>query len=486
MPNLLVTTPHYLLRYDLSARQVFVIEAGRSEYYGISWFPGSANILLSHSGTDNGALKDHLDYANSEVGWISRGDENSWPFVSQPHQLLCLDDGMVAVTNTGRNCLTVVNPTGWSIRHHRFGGALWDRLGAAERTGNHFNSVTSSNGFLFVLAHNFDKGSYTLKLEQPGLRLVEVLQHQVSGAHNIWVREDGLMIACDTMRHSISSLLDGRTLWSSHDANGLTRGLAATNNHIYVGSSSYSARSTRSEGESGIWVLDAGRFTTVDYHALGHFGGVHDIRVLDEPDLCHLQGPIALSCYLAGSQAGLFFSQRKLVAVTAAAAIHEGWEVVVGHLTGDMTAVHFRGEDFGLALFRSIRSTSFHISGLLDISEPGAQHVALVGRYQGPGDTNMVAAILSCDLAGRAAVGLWRAKGSEWLCLDAYSVSKTSVFTEFSGEGSEFTIRCDGVQAIVFRDGDVPADGALGVRGLKGTVRGARYERTERVIDASV
>ncbi len=50
MSNLLVTTPDYVLRYDLAARQVFVIEAERPEYYGASWFPGAAEIYLSHSG----------------------------------------------------------------------------------------------------------------------------------------------------------------------------------------------------------------------------------------------------------------------------------------------------------------------------------------------------------------------------------------------------------------------------------------------------
>jgi hypothetical protein len=171
MPNLLIATPDYLLRYDTDLREVFVIEVGRPEYYGISWFPGDDTIFLSHSGLDNNLLQDAMDYANSEVGWISRASENSWPFVSQPHQILCLDDGSLAVTNTGRNCLTIANPADWSIRHHRYGGALWDRLGASDRSGNHFNSLAARNEFLYVVAHNFEKGSYILKLERPSLRL---------------------------------------------------------------------------------------------------------------------------------------------------------------------------------------------------------------------------------------------------------------------------------------------------------------------------
>jgi len=147
MPNLLVTTPDYVLRYDLDARQVFVIEMGRPEYYGISWFPGAAEIFLSHSGLENDTLQELLDYATSEVGWMSRGRENSWPFMSQPHQISCLENGLVAVANTGRNCLTIVNPADWSIRHFRWDGVPWDRLGSSDRSGSHFNSLMNREQF---------------------------------------------------------------------------------------------------------------------------------------------------------------------------------------------------------------------------------------------------------------------------------------------------------------------------------------------------
>jgi hypothetical protein len=271
MPNLLIATPDYLLRYDTDLREVFVIEVGRPEYYGISWFPGDDTIFLSHSGLDNNLLQDAMDYANSEVGWISRASENSWPFVSQPHQILCLDDGSLAVTNTGRNCLTIANPADWSIRHHRYGGALWDRLGASDRSGNHFNSLAARNEFLYVVAHNFEKGSYILKLERPSLRLVELLPSQTSGIHNLWLRDDGLLIACDTMRRRLISLGDEKILWRSPESAGLTRGLAATADRIYVGSSNHALRSDRRDGETGIWIVDAGRFTTLDYYDVGYF-----------------------------------------------------------------------------------------------------------------------------------------------------------------------------------------------------------------------
>jgi hypothetical protein len=145
MTHLLVTTPNYLLRYELDSQRVFVVEAGRPEYYGVSWFAGTDQVFLSHSGLDNDSLQSVTDYMTSEVGWISRGDDESWAFLSAPHQLLCLDDGTIVVTNTGRNCLTIVNPTDWSIRNHRFDNILWDRLDAQHQCGSHFNSVMAKH-----------------------------------------------------------------------------------------------------------------------------------------------------------------------------------------------------------------------------------------------------------------------------------------------------------------------------------------------------
>jgi hypothetical protein len=476
MPNLLITTPDYLLRYDSDAREVFVIEAGRPEYYGISWFPGATEIFLSHSGLENDTLQEPLSYATSEVGWISRGNDNSWPSISQPHQILCLDNGMVAVTNTGRNCLTIVNSADWSIRHHRWDGVLWDRLGSTDQSGSHFNSITISNGFLYLLAHNFDKPSYTLKFEQSNLRLVEILQHKVSGLHNLWMRDDGLFIACDTFAQGLVNLVDGQTLWRSHDPTGLSRGLAATESLIFVGSSINGSRASRRQGETGIWTVDAARFSTLDYHALGHFGGVHDIRLLDEPDLCHPHGPISLSRHLIGLTPERFISRRRLAAVEVWTSFRERWEVVFGSPEGSVDAIHFPIGQLCLMLQRNHRGSRFRISGMLNVSGQGEQHCALVGRYRGPNDTNMVAAILSRDTVGHASLGLWRESGAGWIFLGGSPMPRLFGLVELSGEGDRFAIRCDGTEILVVVDVEVPPDGGVGVRGIDSNVQTIQCE----------
>ncbi|MCA6109490.1 hypothetical protein [Bradyrhizobium cenepequi] len=105
----LVATASYLLLVDLVDRVTTPIEEHRREYYGISWFADGTDLVLSHSGLDNQTLVDMVTYAQSEVGWISAGALESGRFLSQPHQILCLTDGKVACTNTGRNAVTIID-----------------------------------------------------------------------------------------------------------------------------------------------------------------------------------------------------------------------------------------------------------------------------------------------------------------------------------------------------------------------------------------
>ncbi len=63
-----VSTPLYLLLVDIETHQVELIESDRPEYYGISWVPGSSELVLGHSGVDNATLRVLADYAMSRWG----------------------------------------------------------------------------------------------------------------------------------------------------------------------------------------------------------------------------------------------------------------------------------------------------------------------------------------------------------------------------------------------------------------------------------
>ena len=103
----LVATTSWLLLVDLKSKQVQPVEKERPEYYGISWFPGDKELVLSHSGLDNASLVDIAAYAQSETGWLSKGGLSSRTFLSQPHQILCAPDGKVICANTGRNAVNI-------------------------------------------------------------------------------------------------------------------------------------------------------------------------------------------------------------------------------------------------------------------------------------------------------------------------------------------------------------------------------------------
>ena len=80
-----------------------VVENHRPEYYGISWMLGSSELILSHSGVNNADLVDLASYATSEVGWLSRGEWRTEPFLSAALTSFSrAPDGRVLVTNTGR------------------------------------------------------------------------------------------------------------------------------------------------------------------------------------------------------------------------------------------------------------------------------------------------------------------------------------------------------------------------------------------------
>ena len=479
MPNLLVTTPDYLLRYDTVERETFVIESECPEYYGISWFAGDNRLCLSHSGLDNGSLSSLSAYASSEVGWLSVAQEHSWPCLSQPHQILCLDDGTVAATNTGRNCLTIVRPDSWFVRHHRVGGSLWDRLELADVSGYHLNSLTCHDDFVYVLAHNFDKGSFTLKISQVDFSVVAVLPHEATGVHNLWFLDDQVLVGCDSVRNSLVNLLDGTQLWRSNDATGMTRGLAATETTIFVGASTNGARRERRYGETGIWALDAGSFGTADYHVLGHLGGVHEVRVMDELDLCHPQGRLDLTPYLSGTPLNSFLSRRKLRAETVRRQLDARWRIIAGSFTERDGLFSCSGEELCLAALRASECADFRISGLLDVSQSDAETCALVGRYNGPSDTNMVAAILSRETTGRCVIGIWQEAGAGWTCLASRQLARAFAAVEFSGVGSRLVLACDGSTMLEVDSDHVAPVGAVGVRGVKGTLRNARFNLRE-------
>ncbi len=289
-----------LVLIDTIWDQFSLLENSEREYYGISWFPGDSRLVTSHSHLDNNSLRDLSSYALSEVGTIRVGGGRLDAYaLSQPHQLAAGHDGLIYATNTGRNCVAVIDPgRGW-VRELRLSGAHWDRLSPRETPGNHLNSVHVGREALWVLAHNFGRESVAARFSLPGLVLEErVACRGAGGAHNIWPAAPGMLIGCASEAASLVDFVSGETLWRS-PTGGYTRGLAASEDHILLGESERGGRAARARSSGCVWLLDRRDYSTLACFRLGRLGPVHEVRLLDVPDLAHHGAPFAGTAALA-------------------------------------------------------------------------------------------------------------------------------------------------------------------------------------------
>lgn len=424
----LVATTRYLLLVDLASKQVTPLEGNRPEYYGISWFPGGQELLLSHSGLDNAGLIDIASYAQSEVGWISAGERRSQPFLSAPHQILCASDGRVVCTNTGRNCLSVVDPDNpGHFQEARLGNARWDRLSLEAATGEHLNSLFERDGKLYVLAHRHAQGSWLASFAYPELELCRIEPlGQRSGLHNIWLTGDGLRVSCHSAAGAVVDLVSGKTLWEA-GSEVYTRGLAATGEWVLVGASEQSGRELRRSSLSALWIIDRHSWTAQDYLCLGPYGAVNEVRLLDVPDEAHHGRAFTGVERLLGQDMRADLAQRQLSAARAAERGRELWrgfELVFG-------APESRPGGERLASSRNL-CLMLHSASLANVplafdyaldAASMPSHVSAVLGYRGRGNDSEMSALLLQPVGRGAALSLWRHDGQAWTLLPEFGAS---------------------------------------------------------------
>lgn len=419
MKHALVATPRYLLSVDLRTKNVRVLDDDRPEYYGISWFPGQSELVLSHSGIDNGTLIDIAAYAQSEAGWISHGHWKSSRFLSQPHQILCAPDGRIICTNTGRNAVSVIDPE----RPGFFQEAMvnetrWDRLALGECIGDHVNSVYLTGDRLWVVAHRYNKGSQLLTFRYPELELIHTESlGKRTGLHNIWITMEGQRISCDSEHGTIIDLDAGRPLWHS-GAPIYTRGLAASADYVLVGESQKIKRSERGSSLSAIWLIDRKTWKAVDYFCLGPYGAVHEVRLIDTPDEAHHGHVFAGRDALLPRDALKAKAAERLSSSVAAAENFSRWQnyAPVFGWPDLLTNGYKRADEDTLCLVAAQDGTvpdvlafEYELSGALKQS-----HASAVLGYNGAGhDARMTLVML--EASGEDAVlSLWRHDGQEW------------------------------------------------------------------------
>lgn len=209
-PIALVSTPNQLLAVGLDTGTLWLVAEGEPEYYGISWFPGSSELALSHTGVDSRTITTASAIRASQRGWVSVGERSLPALLAAPHQILCAPDGRVVCTNTGRNFITVLAPEApESVQQARISQHDWDRQGPNQALGDHLNSLFLLDDHLYVMAHGHHHGSRIARFTYPSLKLIDVSDIPlVTGLHNVWITESGATIACHS---NAGDLIDVRT-----------------------------------------------------------------------------------------------------------------------------------------------------------------------------------------------------------------------------------------------------------------------------------
>lgn len=483
----LVATVNYLLLVDLQTGAVNVIESERPEYYGISWWENSDSLVLSHSGIANDSLFDLESYVTSEKGYLSLGKTKTSCFLSQPHQILCAPNKWVIATNTGRNCITLYDPSNDFYKDIRINDIHWDRLGKENSCGEHFNSVYLKNNRLYVMAHRFKKTSHVLEFSYPDCTLLEIYEtKQRSGLHNLWVDDSGNIIACHSEAGELIEVKSNETIWATglyHNTR-YSRGLAATTDTIIVGDSEVTTREGRKNSPSVLWIVDRKTLNAIDYMQLGSYGSVHEVRILDVADDAHhgkiFKGTANLikksEEYTAESKERLERNRKQKLANSREwqtnhhvfkdfNCILNGWTLKGNGWVGP------KNEAFTLGTLKASLNDNFTISLKYYFPPSGilsSQHLSMFVGYQGSDDNNMIAIMLTHATGRRDATlslminedGVWKSKGT--LLTSVKNKGRLSV----SRNGDQLTIVCNKSLPIVKKFSFEELDGEVGVRCL--------------------
>jgi hypothetical protein len=467
--RLLVACPSWLFLVDSVTHEIDVVEHLRNEYYGISW-DLQGNLCLSHSGLDNDNMLSVEDYVNSEVGTLTLGQRQRTGCLSTPHQLLCHEQFVIA-TNTGRNCLTVFRQEDLFYFHKWLNDVRWDRLGAQNKIGHHFNSVTFYDRRLYVLAHNLDRCSFILEVSWPELEVIRQIDTTALWAHNIWLRENEEIIVCNSKQGSLLEVNSNSTVWSAESDRVITRGLACAEDRVFVGISKLSGRSERHTSDGGIAILDAKTFQQIDYISLPHSGAVHEVRVLDAADACHHGLPF--TGQIKGSESGKS-SYLQMQKDLSNPTLQKNWTAHFGEILVDSKGqIRLENEVMNLAVMSAMQLSNSAVTVSNPRMEPGAEkQISLISRYAGPDEQNMYMATIYRDLEAH----LWKNVEGVWTRLCQKSVDAGYAKLSFKVVGKSLELYLDDNLFLQAQDTDLPSAGKVGIRGTRGTVESLTIE----------
>jgi len=286
-PSLLIATPVSMYLYDLGTGRLDDFGFGGGEYYGISW--NADTVFIAHSNLDSAGMITDEDYRRSGVGTVTAytasGARTICSGISQPHQVTWDARGRLLVTNTGFNGIVAIDPAADAPRAVRLGEHPFEVIGG-QKVGNHFNSLFPHGDTLYVVAHNCGRKSEVWELDRETLAVRRVRTTETEWAHNLLICEHGMLV-CDSRNGSLYDVQSGRTVWRADESPVITRGLAMTDDHLFVGRSEYGNRYTRRYSDGGFWVLDRRTLKTVERVVLPGTGCTNELRLIGAEDAAH-------------------------------------------------------------------------------------------------------------------------------------------------------------------------------------------------------
>jgi hypothetical protein len=271
----IVTTSHSVLVFDTSSGSAFAIDGGRGLYYGITRTPDGICVAARRR------LVSSAVPASEERGcliFFPKGQNNytvEAPFALRDLHGIAYIDNSLWATCSFDNQIAIMKNGRWS---------RWHPAGAPRLNGpadvNHFNTILSENGHIYILAHNIGE-SEVLEFEPETLVLRKryKLGHC---AHNIWF-EGGELRVCSSNEGRIIGLHG-----FSIDTGGFPRGYAYDATCRLVGITTHCTRSERDASTGALLVLDMAYRETARFE-LPDQGMVLDILPITEEEFAYLE-----------------------------------------------------------------------------------------------------------------------------------------------------------------------------------------------------
>lgn len=201
----------------------------------------------------------------------------------QPHQLQYYN-GFLWLADTGSNNIKKIDPdTGESW-------AIIPEPSFPKGDIHHFNGIWIHNNKLYVTSHS--QRGFQGRLTTPGVYVLDYITHQFiaqwsqgSHIHNVFILNDQICVCNSDMGTIVAQ--DGSTQLYVGAYN---RGVAITDEYIFVGQSPVEVRERRGGGhQCSIIIFDKNKRQRIGDIQLFNMGQVMEIRCINQKDYAHNQ-----------------------------------------------------------------------------------------------------------------------------------------------------------------------------------------------------